>query len=78
MSDPAGARTRDPMLKRHMLYQLSYEIVLNFEGAKVEVFFFNANRFYFYFKLPCTASQMHPGLLLVFIIRCFEWAGISK
>ena len=25
--DPAEARTQDPMLKRHMLYQLSYGIV---------------------------------------------------
>ena len=25
-SDPAGARTQDPLLKREMLYQLSYGI----------------------------------------------------
>ena len=25
--DPAGARTQDPLLKREMLYQLSYRII---------------------------------------------------
>jgi hypothetical protein len=25
-SDPAGARTQDPLLKREMLYQLSYGV----------------------------------------------------
>jgi hypothetical protein len=28
MSDPAGIRTQDPLLKREMLYQLSYGIKL--------------------------------------------------
>lgn len=37
--DPAGARTQDPMLKRHMLYQLSYGIIFEFEGAKLGLFF---------------------------------------
>ena len=27
-SDLAGARTQDPLLKREMLYQLSYQVVL--------------------------------------------------
>ncbi len=31
--DPAGIRTRDPRLKRPLLYRLSYRI--NFEGAKI-------------------------------------------
>jgi hypothetical protein len=35
--DPAGARTRDPLLKRQMLYQLSYKIV--FRTAKIESLF---------------------------------------
>ncbi len=34
-SEPAGARTQDPVIKSHMLYQLSYRPVKN--GAhKVE------------------------------------------
>lgn len=32
--DPAGIRTRDPRLKRPLLYQLSYRIKI--EGAKIE------------------------------------------
>lgn len=27
--DPAGARTQDPLLKRQLLYQLSYRVILN-------------------------------------------------
>ena len=34
--DPAGIRTLDPLLKREMLYQLSYGIVC-FEGAKLRL-----------------------------------------
>ena len=33
--DPAGARTQDPLLKREMLYQLSYGISLFKSTAKV-------------------------------------------
>ncbi len=33
LCDPAGARTRDPLLKRQMLYQLSYRIA--FGTAKI-------------------------------------------
>ena len=29
-SDLAGARTQDPLLKREMLYQLSYQVKFNF------------------------------------------------
>ena len=43
--DPAGARTQDPMLKRHMLYLLSYGIISEFEGAKLLFFLINANTF---------------------------------
>ena len=32
-SDSAGARTQDPLLKRQMLYQLSYRIILLFKEA---------------------------------------------
>ena len=34
-SDPAGARTQDPRLKRALLYQLSYGIVLLKAGANI-------------------------------------------
>ena len=36
-SDPGGARTLDPMIKSHLLYQLSYGVMLSyrFAGAKV-------------------------------------------
>ena len=44
-SDPAGARTQDPMLKRHMLYQLSYGIFFDFEGAKLLLFLIYTNTF---------------------------------
>ena len=30
-SEPAGARTQDPVIKSHMLYQLSYRPVFNTE-----------------------------------------------
>lgn len=29
-NDPAGARTQDPLLKRQMLYQLSYRVIIKF------------------------------------------------
>ena len=42
--DSTGARTQDPLLKREMLYQLSYRILFNqstnhsnFRGANIEV-----------------------------------------
>ena len=37
VSDPGGARTLDPMIKSHLLYQLSYGVMLSyrFAGAKV-------------------------------------------
>ena len=30
LSDPAGVRTQDPMIKSHVLYQLSYGIMCYF------------------------------------------------
>lgn len=37
--DPGGARTLDPMIKSHLLYQLSYGVdFLNGTGAKVTLF----------------------------------------
>ncbi len=44
VGDPAGIRTRDPRLKRPLLYRLSYRI--NFKGAKIE------KLFYFSFPFP--------------------------
>ena len=36
-SDLAGARTQDPLLKREMLYQLSYQVKFNyFEAANIK------------------------------------------
>ncbi len=35
ISDLAGARTRDPLLKREMLYQLSYQVITS---KKLKVF----------------------------------------
>ncbi len=29
ISDLAGARTQDPLLKREMLYQLSYQVIIS-------------------------------------------------
>ena len=31
--DRAGARTQDPLLKREMLYQLSYQVLLFFKSS---------------------------------------------
>ena len=48
--DRAGARTRDPLIKSQMLYQLSYQInlvvssFLNY-GAKIQLFFISPNLF---------------------------------
>jgi hypothetical protein len=41
MSDLGGARTLDPMIKSHLLYQLSYEVInatFLFAGAKIDTF----------------------------------------
>jgi hypothetical protein len=38
-SDLAGIRTQDPILKRDVLYLLSYQISIFFEGAKIEALF---------------------------------------
>lgn len=35
--DPAEARTQDPILKRDVLYQLSYWIFLKKRGAKIQL-----------------------------------------
>ncbi len=37
-SDPGGTRTLDPMIKSHLLYQLSYGVI--FRRAKVAIFSF--------------------------------------
>ncbi len=44
--DPAGARTQDPLLKREMLYQLSYQVghyTVLYRGCKYNInnLFFN-------------------------------------
>ena len=44
-SDPAGARTQDPILKRDVLYQLSYWVILIVllflkGGCKSSIYFF--------------------------------------
>jgi hypothetical protein len=42
--DPGEARTLDPMIKSHLLYQLSYRVILN--GCKGTFFtFYNQNIF---------------------------------
>ena len=33
LGDLAGARTQDPLLKREMLYQLSYQVILTELGC---------------------------------------------
>ena len=38
-SDRAGARTQDPLLKREMLYQLSYPVALRLAGANIKAIF---------------------------------------
>ena len=42
-SDPGEARTLDPMIKSHLLYQLSYGVILLFASAKLGVIFIFAN-----------------------------------
>ncbi|GEM_PF-2295459 len=39
LSDPGGARTLDPMIKSHLLYQLSYGVII-FLGCKDNSLFF--------------------------------------
>ena len=59
MSDPGGARTHDPVINSHLLYQLSYRVIIiikrlvgfNLSSAKVQLFlkhasFFLKNIFY--------------------------------
>ena len=47
LSDPGGARTLDPMIKSHLLYQLSYQVILAISfwiaGAKIVFKFLSAN-----------------------------------
>ena len=38
LCDPGGARTLDPMIKSHLLYQLSYGVIPLGTGAKVMLF----------------------------------------
>ena len=38
IGDPGGARTLDPMIKSHLLYQLSYGVIPLGTGAKVMLF----------------------------------------
>ena len=45
LSDLAGARTQDPLLKREMLYQLSYQVGSSFEGANIKRLIYNTNVF---------------------------------
>ena len=46
LSDPGEARTLDPMIKSHLLYQLSYGVIsLLISVAKVRTFFELANFF---------------------------------
>jgi hypothetical protein len=35
--DPGGARTRDPLIKSQMLYQLSYRIVLRGGALLIQI-----------------------------------------
>ena len=43
-SDLAGARTQDPLLKREMLYQLSYQVGFKFEFANIIALFQSARK----------------------------------
>ncbi len=44
-SDPGEARTLDPMIKSHLLYQLSYGVMrwFCFASAKIYLYFVNCN-----------------------------------
>lgn len=44
-SDLTGARTQDPLLKREMLYQLSYQILKNFESANIKIISFDKSNY---------------------------------
>ena len=48
--DPAGIRTQDPILKRDVLYLLSYGINPLKSGAKIGSFFYFQNKFAKIFK----------------------------
>lgn len=51
ISDPGGTRTLDPMIKSHLLYQLSYEVLSYFGIANVDVFLnIKALLFCFFYK----------------------------
>lgn len=43
ISDLAGARTRDPLLKREMLYQLSYQVIISTLGFHLSGCKYNVN-----------------------------------
>ena len=66
-SDLAGARTQDPLLKREMLYQLSYQV---FEACKYSIN-------YLYFKFNCYKfttieflTKMIKSLILMGYMGC--------
>ena len=53
LCDPGEARTLDPMIKSHLLYQLSYGVMrwFCFANAKVYLFFIFRNSFGEKFRL---------------------------
>ena len=65
--DPGGARTLDPMIKSHLLYQLSYGVVSSKgTGAKVTLFEKPAKRLFKKFSppprfLPRSIAGSTPG-----------------
>jgi hypothetical protein len=47
LSDLAGVRTLDPLLKREMLYQLSYQVF--YEAANIKFSFVSTSCFFLFF-----------------------------
>ena len=47
LRDPGGARTLDPMIKSHLLYQLSYQVLTLFR-VQSYAFIFSLQVFYLF------------------------------
>ncbi len=66
-SDPGEARTHDPMIKSHLLYQLSYGVVVVkgprpfvFDAAKICVFCYAPNKSKKYLPKICPWDAILP------------------
>ena len=74
VSDLAGARTQDPLLKREMLYQLSYQVNLIKSGANILSFFYFTTLYIDKFK----AIFKRLFINLLYYFTSFEWNVFIK